>query len=92
MTSEGHPYARFRRAIDRRNLVAAEDAIRELTIVSLDDALELVHLYAERSSPKFELAARRWLVRYITEASPSLTEVVMTAAGLHYCAQRGDPA
>lgn len=36
----------------------------------LEDALQLVHLYVERGSPKFERAARRWLVRYMTEGLP----------------------
>jgi hypothetical protein len=34
----------------------------------LEDALQLVHLYAERGSPKYERAAMRWLTRYLTEA------------------------
>jgi hypothetical protein len=38
----------------------------------LQDALQLVHLYAERGSPKFERAALRWLKRYLTEGSPRL--------------------
>ena len=37
----------------------AEDAARELPNLSLADALQLVHLYAELGSPKFEPAARR---------------------------------
>jgi hypothetical protein len=32
-----------------------------------------VHLYAERGSPKFEPAARRWLVRYLSEGTPSVS-------------------
>jgi hypothetical protein len=36
----------------------AEDAARELPNLPLQDALQLVHLYAERGSPKFEPAAR----------------------------------
>jgi hypothetical protein len=56
VTSEGHAYARFRRALERRALWAAEDAARELPKLSLEDALQLVHLYAERGSPKFEPA------------------------------------
>jgi hypothetical protein len=36
----------------------AEDAARELPNLPLDeDALQLVHLYADRGSPKFERAA-----------------------------------
>jgi hypothetical protein len=36
----------------------------------LEDALQLVHLYAERGSPKYEKAAMRWLERYLAENSP----------------------
>ena len=32
----------------------------------LEDALQLVHLYAERGSPKYEKAALRWRERYLT--------------------------
>ena len=35
-------------------------------------ALQLVHLYAKRGSPKYEKAAMRWLERYLVEGSPSL--------------------
>jgi hypothetical protein len=38
----------------------------------LEDALQLVHLYAERGSPKFERAALRWLERHLAESSPRL--------------------
>jgi hypothetical protein len=40
---------------------------QQLPNLPLEDALQLVHLYAERGSPKFEPAARRWLERYLTE-------------------------
>jgi hypothetical protein len=53
----------------------AEDAARELPNLPLEDALQLVHLYGERGSPKYEKAARRWLVRYLSEGSPSLRDV-----------------
>ena len=72
MTAEAHAHARFRRAIERRALWAAENAARELPNFSLEDALQLVHLYADRGSPKFEKAAMRWLERYLTESSPRL--------------------
>ena len=36
----------------------AEDATHELPNLPLEDALQLVHLYAERGSPKYEKAAR----------------------------------
>jgi hypothetical protein len=55
-----------------RALWMAEDAAREMPELSLEDALQLVHLYAERRSQKSERAAIRWLDRYITEGSPRL--------------------
>jgi hypothetical protein len=72
LTAQPHAHVRFRRAIERRALWLAEDAARELPNLPLEDALQLVHLYAERGSPKFERAAMRWLERYLTEGSPRL--------------------
>ena len=74
MTSQPHAHVRFRRAIERRALWAAEDAAREMRELSLEDALQLVRLYAERGSPKFERAAMRWLERYLAENSPKLRD------------------
>ena len=82
MTAQPHAYVRFRRAIERRALWLAEDAARELPNLSLQDALQLVHLYAERGSPKFEPAASRWLVRYLSEDTPSLRDVAKVTASL----------
>jgi hypothetical protein len=73
---------RFKRAIERRALWLAEDAAREMGTMSLAEALQLVHLYADRGSPKFEPAARRWLVRYLTEGTPSLRDVAKVTASL----------
>jgi len=72
--AQAHAQARFRRAIERRALWLAEDAARELPNLALEDLLQLVHLYAERGSPKYERAAMRWLARYSTEHSPTLTQ------------------
>jgi hypothetical protein len=74
VTAQPHAHVRFRQAIERRALWLAEDAARELPKLSLQDALQLVHLYAERGSPKYERAAMRWLERYIAEGSPSLSQ------------------
>jgi hypothetical protein len=82
VTAEAHAHVRFRRAIERRALWAAEDAARELPNLPLDDALQLVHLYAERGSPKYEKAAMRWLKRYITEGEPRLQHFAKIATRL----------
>ena len=81
MTAEGHAYARFQRALEHRALWAAEDAAREIQL-SLQDALQLVHLYADRRSPKYERAALRWLERYLAESSPRLQNVAEVTASL----------
>jgi hypothetical protein len=60
----------------------AEDAARELPRMRLEDALQLVHLYAERGSPKFERAAMRWLERYLDEGSPNLSQFAKLAQEL----------
>jgi hypothetical protein len=72
VTTEAHAHVRFRRAIERRALWMAEDAARELPNLPLEDALQLVHLFAERWSPKYENTALRWPERYVTEGSPRL--------------------
>jgi hypothetical protein len=54
VAAEAHAHVRFRRAIEHRALWMAEDAARDLPNLPLEDALQLVHLYAERGSPKYE--------------------------------------
>ena len=82
MTAQPRPQARFRRAIERRALWLAEDAARELPNLSLPDALQLVYLYADRGSPKYERAAMRWLARYADEGSPTLAQFAEVTANL----------
>jgi hypothetical protein len=82
VTAEAHAQVRFRRAIERRALWMAEDAARELPNLPLEDALQLVWLYAERGSPKYEKAALRWLERYMVEGSPRLQHFAEIAASL----------
>jgi hypothetical protein len=60
----------------------AEDAARELPNLPLENALQLVHLYAERGSPKYERAAMRWLERYLTEGAPRLRHFAEITAAL----------
>src|SRR4051812_32810771 len=47
MTSQGHPYARIRRALKTGNATIAAAAARDLHTVSLSDALELCLLYRD---------------------------------------------
>jgi hypothetical protein len=82
VTSQGHTYAEFKRALERGNLWVAEAAARDLPQVSLEDALRLVRLYRECGSPKFERAAIRWLQRYLAEGSPDLSDIAKVTASL----------
>ena len=82
MTARPNAHARFRRAIERGALWMAEDAARELPKLTLEEALQLVHLYAERGSPKFERAAMRWLERCLVEGSPRLQHFADVTASL----------
>jgi hypothetical protein len=45
-------------------------------------AQQLVHLDAERGSPKYKKAALRWLERYLTEGSPKLKHFAEITASL----------
>jgi hypothetical protein len=60
----------------------AEDAARELPSLTLDEALQLVNLYAEEDSPKYERAALRWLERYLGEGDPRLKQFAEVALSL----------
>jgi predicted metal-dependent HD superfamily phosphohydrolase len=74
VTSRGHPYAEFQRALKNGNVWVAEAVARELPRpLSLEDALKLTHLYAEKEQwEKFERAAMKWLRRYLDEKEPTL--------------------
>ena len=67
ITSQGHPYAIFRRALERRNLVAAWAAAAELQVVSLADALALCLLVRDRDPARFPRFALRWHARFCAE-------------------------
>jgi hypothetical protein len=72
------------RALDRGNVWVAEAVAHDLPRpLALEDALRLVHLYADKQSPKFERAAMRWLRRYLNEASPELSDVAKVVAELN---------
>jgi hypothetical protein len=69
VTSQGTARGRFTRAIQQRNLWAAETSLRELGTVSLEDALGYLDLLAEQKPEKLERAAVRWHGRLETEAT-----------------------
>ena len=56
----------FKRAIERGNVVVAEATAREIGL-NLEEALQLVLLYAAYEPSKVERAALRWFSRYLDE-------------------------
>ena len=60
MGESGSPYGRFRRALDRREPIAALSAAAELQHVALTDALELLLLFRDRDRARYPRAVLRW--------------------------------
>ncbi len=75
MTSQGSPYARFKRALDSGNLLVIRAAAAELPRVELHDALRICLLLRGAEPKSYERAAVRWLGRFCLERNPSLTEI-----------------
>jgi hypothetical protein len=67
VTGQGSPYGRFRRALDRQNVLEALSSAAEMRSVALSDALELLLLIATKDAGKFGRAALRWHARYCRE-------------------------
>jgi hypothetical protein len=67
MTSDGSPYARFRRALATGNLLLIRAAAAELGTVSLGDALFVCVAIRDAEPERFERAALRWIARYCVE-------------------------
>ena len=68
MSSDGNPYARFRRALATGNAALVTAAALELPQVSLDDALRICLVLREGDPERYERAAVRWLGRFALEA------------------------
>jgi len=74
MTSQGTPYGRFRKALDRRQTTAALSAAAELPHVGLADAAELLLLILENDPARYERAALRFHARYCAHTRADLGE------------------
>ena len=69
MTAQGAAYTRFRRALDRGNVVEVLSSAAELKHVGLVEALELLLLLHAKEPARFGRAALRWHGRYCREVS-----------------------
>jgi hypothetical protein len=68
VTSDGSPYARFRRALETGNELVVLGAARELPQIALDDALRICLVLRDGDPGRYERAAVRWLGRFALEA------------------------
>ncbi len=68
MTSDGNPYARFRRALETGNESLVTAAALELPRIALDDALRICLVLRGGDPTRYERAAVRWLGRFALEA------------------------
>jgi hypothetical protein len=82
MTARGQPRARFRRAIQRKNLLGAEMCAREMGVMDLAEALDLVVLVAEVAPELLNGYARRWLTRLAEERELRLVELDLALTAL----------
>ena len=80
MTSDGNPYARFRRALTTGNEAIVLAAARELPQIALDDALRICLVLRGGDAERYERAAVRWLGRFALEAHGATIDDLRLAA------------
>jgi hypothetical protein len=80
MTSDGNPYARFRRALATGNESLVIAAALELPRVALDDALRICLVLRSGDPARYERAAVRWLGRFALEAREVTIDDLRAAA------------
>jgi hypothetical protein len=76
VSTKGHSYARFRRALAVRDLDLIRHAAAELPRVGLADAAAICALLADAEPGRYERAAARWLARYCLETRNVTLEAI----------------
>ena len=95
VTVQGSAQPRFCRAVERKSVLNAELAAREMGQLVLKDALSLVLPYAATNDPRFDRASTRWIAaRFCVEGKPSLSELqaAVSALALLQCGGGEDAA
>ena len=83
VTSDGSPYARFRRALDTGNELLVLNAARELPQIALEDALRICLVLRDGDPARYDRAAVRWLGRFALEArTATIADLRAAAAAL----------
>ena len=93
VTSDGNPYARFRRALQTGNETLVVAAARELPQVALDDALRICLVLRGGDPGRYERAAVRWLGRFALEArGATIADLRLAAEALDVLPERAAEA
>jgi hypothetical protein len=93
MTSDGNPYARFRRALATGNESLVIAAALELPRVALDDALRICLVLRGGDPARYERAAVRWLGRFALEGrGVTITDLRSAAEALDALPDRASEA
>ena len=82
MTSQGSPWARYRRALATGNPLLAWAAAHELPRLELDDALGLVLLLGATGDANFQRASARWVAHYAQQTHCDALEADLLRASL----------
>jgi len=82
MTSEGRPYARFRRALDGPSIEVIRSTAAELERIELADGLAICLAFLELEPQTFPRAAARWVARLALERTLTLAEAQLALAAL----------
>jgi hypothetical protein len=82
MTSEGRPYARFRRALDGSSIELIRSAASELERIELADGLAICLAFLELEPATYPRAATRWVARLALEHRLTLAESQLALAAL----------
>jgi hypothetical protein len=80
VTSDGNPYARFRRALQTGNEALVTATALELPRIALDDALRICLVLRGGDPDRYERAAVRWLGRFALEARNATIDDLRLAA------------
>lgn len=89
MSIKGRPYVNFQRALKTGDLLLIRGAAAELPMVSLQDALDICLVVAEKEPELFERAALRWLARYCLERRDANLAGLREAADAFATLERG---
>jgi hypothetical protein len=93
VTSDGNPYARFRRALETGNEMLVVAAARELPTVALHDALRICLVLRGGDPARYERAAVRWLGRFALEArGATIADLRLAAEALDALPERATEA